>query len=157
MRSDCYYELMSTYTSTTYHIVFGTKNRVPALDKERREDLYRYIWGVFNAHRCHLFRIGGVEDHVHTLSDLHPSVALSDLVKGIKTGSSRWIKRQRVFPHFEHWQEGYGAFTADSDARPGLIQYIKDQESHHARVTFVDELKHFVEKAQLTWYPDYLP
>ncbi len=82
---------MPTYTDITYHIVFGTKGRVPSLDKARRDDLYRFIWGVIKERDGHLYRIGGVEDHVHILTSLHPSVALADLVKEIKTASSAWI------------------------------------------------------------------
>jgi REP element-mobilizing transposase RayT len=99
---------MPTYTDITYHIVFGTKNRVPSLDKARRDDLYRFIWGVLKERDCHLYRIGGVEDHVHLLTSLHPSVPLADLVKEIKTASSAWIRGHQVFPLFDYWQEGYG-------------------------------------------------
>lgn len=148
---------MPTYTDITYHLVFATKHRVRALDKEHREDLYRFIWGMLNARQCHLYRIGGVEDHIHILTSLHPTVALADLVKEIKTATSAWIKSRRVFPHFEHWQEGYGAFTVAAEARPGLIEYIKTQEQHHARVDFVEELRGMVVSAKLEWRDDFPP
>lgn len=148
---------MPTYTDITYHIVFATKNRAPTLDKPRRDDLYRFIWGIIKERQCHLYRIGGVEDHVHILTSLHPTVALADLVKEIKTTSSAWIKGQKVFPFFEHWQEGYGAFTVAADARPALIEYIKGQEEHHAQVGFVDELRAIVKAAHLEWSDEYLP
>ena len=148
---------MPTYTDITYHIVFGTKGRVPSLDKARRDDLYRFIWGVIKERDGHLYRIGGVEDHVHILTSLHPSVALADLVKEIKTASSAWIRGQQVFPAFDYWQEGYGAFTVAADARPALIDYIKNQEQHHAKRDFVTELRSMVEEAHLNWKDDYLP
>lgn len=148
---------LSTYTDMTCHLVFATKNRVRALDKARREDLFRFIWGVLNERKCHLYRIGGVEDHLHILTSLHPTVALASLVKEIKTASSAWIKGERVFPFFEHWQEGYGAFSVAAKDRPGLIDYIKNQEQHHQGQSFVDELQAMVESAQLEWKPDYLP
>lgn len=148
---------MPTYTDITYHIVFGTKNRVRSLDKARRDDLFRFIWGVVKERDCHLYRIGGVEDHLHLLTSLHPSLALADLVKEIKTASSAWIKGQGVFPAFDYWQESYGAFTVAADARPALIDYIKSQEEHHAREDFVDELKRMVKAAHLEWKPEYLP
>ncbi len=149
--------VMATYTDITYHLVFATKNRIPSLDKPRRDDLYRFCWGLLKARDCHLYRIGGVEDHVHILTSLHPTVALADLVKEIKTASSAWIKGQAVFPAFDYWQEGYGAFTVGTEARPGLIDYIRNQETHHQRLSFIDELREMVGKAQLQWKPDYLP
>lgn len=148
---------MPTYTDITYHLVFGTKNRARVLDKPRRNDLFRFIWGVVRERNCHLYQIGGVEDHLHLLTSLHPSIALADLVKEIKTTSSAWIKGQGVFPWFEHWQEGYGAFTVAAEARPALIHYIQQQEQHHAKVVYVDELKQMVEAALLEWKAEYLP
>lgn len=148
---------MTTYTDITYHIVFATKHRIRALDKARRDDLFRFTWGILKERNCHLYRIGGVEDHVHILTSLHPSTSLADLVKEIKTTTSAWIKKGRVFPFFEHWQEGYGAFTIAADARPALIQYILNQEEHHKARSFVDELKALVEAAHLEWKPEYLP
>lgn len=148
---------MATYTDITYHIVFATKHRVRALDKVRRDDLFRFIWGVLKERHCHAYRIGGVEDHVHILTSLHPTVALADLVKEIKTASSGWIKGERAFPLFEHWQDGYGAFTVAAEARPALIDYIKCQEAHHQTQGFVEELRAMVEASHLDWKPDYLP
>ena len=154
---------MATYTDITYHIVFGAKHRAPVLEKSRRDDLYRFIWGILKNRQCHLYRIGGIEDHLHILTSLHPTIALADLVKEIKTASSAWIKGKGVFPRFDFWQEGYGAFTVAAEARPALIDYIKNQEAHHAggamsdREDFVAELKRLVEAAHLEWKPEFLP
>ena len=97
---------MSTHTAISYHIVFSTKDRRPVLRQERREDLFRYIWGIIKNRRGHLYRTNGVEDHLHILTSLHPTVSLADLVKDIKTGSAHWIKENSVFRSFSHWQEG---------------------------------------------------
>lgn len=154
---------MATYTDITYHLVFGTKHRAPVLDKARRDDLYRFVWGILQRRNCHLFRMGGVEDHIHILTSLHPTVALADLVKEIKTASSAWIKGERVFPRFEAWQEGYGAFTVAAEARPDLIEYINGQEAHHHPrdgiiwEDYVAELRRLVEAARLEWKAEYLP
>jgi putative transposase len=148
---------MATYTDINYHIVFATKNRIPALHQDHRDDLYRFIWGVLRERKCHLYRIGGVADHIHILTSLHPTVALSDLVKEIKTSSSSWIKGQGKFPLFDFWQEGYGAFTVDANARPGLIEYIRGQEAHHRKLGFAEELERMVVEMGLEWKPDFLP
>jgi putative transposase len=87
---------MSTYTQILYHIVFATKHREAALDKPHRDDLYRFMWGCLEERHCHLYRIGGIEDHVHILTALHPTVALAELIKEVKTASSAWIKGFRA-------------------------------------------------------------
>jgi len=148
---------MSTYTQIVYHIVFATKHREPVLDKPRRDELYRLVWGCLQKRHCHLYRIGGIEDHIHILTSLHPTIALANLIKEIKTSSSAWIKGQNVFPHFNHWQDGYGAFTHRDEDRQGLIEYIRNQEEHHKRVSFLEEYQSLVEKAGLEWKDEYLP
>jgi putative transposase len=148
---------MSTYTQIICHIVFSTKERGRVLDKPRREDLFRYIWGIVKNHDGHLYRINGVEDHIHILTSLHPTVALADFVKAIKTGSSAWIKENDVFPQFGHWQEGYGAFTHSIQEKDALIEYIKNQEEHHRRASFLDEYRELLRKAGVEFDEKYLP
>ena len=147
---------MATYTQIIYHIVFATKHRERMLDKPRREDLFRYIWGIIKNLESHLFRLNGVEDHIHILTSLHPTVGLADLVKAIKTGSAKWIKENNVFPQFSHWQEGYGAFTHSVREKAALIEYIKKQEAHHRRVDFLDEYCKLLRDAGIEFDEKYL-
>jgi putative transposase len=130
---------MSTFTQILYQIVFSTKYREPVLIKENRPELFKYMWGILEKKRCHLYRINGVEDHLHIVTHLHPSVALADLVKDIKLASSEYIKEQKLFPDFHHWQIGYGAFTYAIEAKHNLIEYVKNQEAHHKKQTSRDE------------------
>ncbi|WP_461125881.1 IS200/IS605 family transposase [Spirosoma aerophilum] len=130
-----------SYRQILYHIVFGTKYRHPTITDAHCEELYRYIWGVIKNKKGTLLRINGVEDHIHILSDLHPSIALADFVKDIKVASSLWMKASGLFPDFEGWAEGYGAFTYSIKERDRVINYIKKQKEHHKQVTFTDEYK----------------
>ncbi len=131
---------MSTYTQILYQIVFSTKRRKPALLKENREALFKYIWGILKNKKCHLYRINGVEDHIHIVTHVHPTVAPAFLVKDIKTASSGFIKENRLFPDFEDWQVGYGAFTYSFKEKDTLIEYVKNQEEHHKTKTYREEL-----------------
>ena len=133
-----------------------TKDREPCFDTTDRPNLFRDIWGIITKHHCHLYRINGVEDHIHILSSLHPTVALADFVKDIKLGSSSWIKESGAFPRFRHWQDGYGAFTASWSERNDLIEYIKNQEEHHKQVSFKDELREFLVQHGVTFDEKYL-
>jgi REP element-mobilizing transposase RayT len=130
---------MSTYTQILYQIVFSTKSRVPVLAKKNREELFKYIGGILKKKQCFLYRINGIEDHLHILTHIHPSIALSALVKDIKVASSLYIKEHRLFDNFIGWQEGYGAFTYSIKDKDRLIEYIKNQEQHHHTKTFREE------------------
>ncbi len=70
---------MATYTQILYQLVFSTKNREKTLIKERREDLFRYIWGLLKNKNCVLYQINGIEDHLHVAAHIHPQVAVSML------------------------------------------------------------------------------
>ena len=104
-----------------------------------------------------MYQIGGVADHIHIITHLHPSIALSDLVKDIKIASSKYIKMQKLFPLFISWQEGYGAFTYSVEAKDNLIGYVKNQESHHRKVDFIDELKELLKEHNVNYDEKYLP
>ncbi len=148
---------MSTYTQIIYHLVFSTKHRIPCLTPEKRENLFRYIWGICKNKQCHLYRINGVEDHIHLLICLHPTVALSDLVKDIKVSTSIWIKAKGEMPDFLNWQDGYSAFTHSINDMDILIEYIKNQVEHHQKRPFREELKRLLRDAGIDYDDKYLP
>ena len=124
-----------------YQIVFATKYRQATIVEEHCHELYKYIWGVIQNKKCKLYRVNGVEDHIHIFSDLHPSIALADYVKDIKVASSLWMKENGKFPDFIGWQDGYGAFTYNIRQRDMIINYVKKQKEHHRKETFYDEYK----------------
>ena len=147
---------MSTYTQILYQIVFSTKFRERTLTKADRPELFKDIWGILKNKKCHLYRINGVEDHIHIVTDIHPTVALSTLVKDIKLASTSFIKEKGIFPHFGGWQDGYGAFTYHISAKDALIEYVKNQEEHHAIVSYHDELKALLEEHGVNYDEKYL-
>jgi REP element-mobilizing transposase RayT len=130
---------MSTYTQILYQIVFATKNHEMTMVESGQEKLYKYIWGVLKNKNCHLYRIGGVEDHLHIVTHVHPTVAVAYLVKDIKLAASKLIQAENIFPYWDGWQDGYGAFTYSISAKDNLIEYVKNQKEHHKKVSFREE------------------
>lgn len=137
---------MSSYRQIYYQIIFGTKFREPTINQAHEEELYKYIWGIINDKNCNLYRINGIEDHIHIFCDLHPSLALSDFVKDIKVASSIWMKESNKFPDFIGWQDGYGAFTYSIREKDMIINYIKKQKEHHKQESFIDEYKRLLKE-----------
>jgi len=148
---------MSTYTQILYQIVFSTKNRIPAMKKDSRKELFRYIWGILKNKKCHLYQLNGVEDHLHILTHVHPSMAIATLVKEIKISSSKFIKENNLFLDFTGWQDGYGAFTYSVDAKENLINYVKNQEEHHRKTTFREEYIQLLKEHNVEFDEKYLP
>jgi putative transposase len=147
---------MSSYRQILYHIIFGTKNRLPSIPNDVSENLYKYIWGVIKNHNCVLYRINGIEDHIHMLCDLHPSCNLSELVKDIKVSSSFWIKNSNKYPLFTGWSEGYAAITLSSREKESVMEYIKNQREHHKKIGYFDEYKKFLDENKIEFEEKYL-
>ncbi len=143
---------MPRYTSILYQIVYSTKHRNPCMLKSTRRRLYAHLNGILVNKKCHVYRINGVEDHLHILIDLHPMIPLSMLIKDLKLSSSEMIKETGIFPDFEGWQIGYGAFTYSPGAKFNLIEYIKNQEEHHRKKeNFEEEFIRLLEENEIEY------
>jgi putative transposase len=147
---------LSTFTQIYYHIVFSTKDRQPVLIESGRDSLFRYIWGIVKRRQSRLHRINGTADHLHLFVSLHPEASLATLVKDIKVGSSAWIRSQNLFPNFTYWQVGYGAFTHSEKEKECLIEYIKRQEEHHSKRSFLEEFKALLNEAMIEYDEQFL-
>ena len=145
-----------SYVQVYYHIVYSTKNRFPCMNKEVREEIFKYKWGVLKNHQCHLYRLGGVEDHVHLFTHLHPTKSLAEIVRQLKTSTTRHIRKEGLIENFPGWQEEYAAFTKSHSDKNQTIEYIKNQEEHHRTISFVDELKQLLRDGGIDFDERYL-
>jgi putative transposase len=132
---------MSSFRQLMYHLVFRTKESLPSIKQDHVNELYAYITGIIKHKNSHLYRINGVENHLHILTDLHPSIAPADFMREVKVSSSLWMKCSGLFPAFKGWAVGYGSFTCSYRDMDMLIDYIKNQQEHHRRMTFEEEYR----------------
>jgi putative transposase len=119
------------------------------IQKQYKEELHKYITGIITERDQKLLAIHCMPDHTHLLVGLRPSHCLSDLVRDVKNASTNFINRRRwVLGRFS-WQEGFGAFSYGHSQLTGIINYIRDQEQHHAKKTFRQEYVQFLKKYQI--------
>ena len=137
---------MSSYRQILYHLIFRTKDSRKTLVQEHSRELYAYLMGIIKNKSGFLYRINGMEDHLHILSDLHPKLALSDYMRDIKTSSSIWLKQSGKFPEFEGWAEGFAALTYSWKDKDMIVNYIKNQQEHHKKESFEDELRRLLKE-----------
>ncbi len=135
---------MSSYRQLLFHLVFRTKDSIPTIKQDHTDQLYAYITGIIKNKNSYVYRINGMENHLHILTDLHPSLALADFVREIKVSSSVWMKRSGYFPIFKGWADGYGSFTCSYMDMGRLIDYIKNQQEHHRKKTFEEEYRNLL-------------
>jgi REP element-mobilizing transposase RayT len=148
---------MSSYRQHLYHLVFRPKHNLPTIRQDIVNELYSYITGIVENKNSHLYRINGIEDHLHILTDMHPSIAPVDFMRDIKVSSSIWMKNSKLFPSFKGWEDGYGSFTCSYSDINRLIEYIKNQQEHHKKVTFEEEYRMILLEAGITPDEKYFP
>ncbi len=137
--------------SSLFHIVINTYCRKKTIPQEHKHELYKYINGVIEGCHSQLIRINGTENHLHILVDLHPTVSLASLVQAIKQSSNKWMSVNQSFPAFEHWGKEYFAFSVSHTSCENVKNYIINQEEHHRKLTFEEELKSILPMAGMEW------
>jgi len=131
---------MHTYTNLLTHVTFSTRGRKRFLVDDLRPRLLAYMGGIVQEMHGNALAVGGTDDHVHLLLVLPPTLALAAAMRVLKTNSSRWV--HETFPErvVFAWQDGYGGFSVSQSNRDTIKAYIANQESHHRRMTFKEEL-----------------
>ncbi|MDL2255407.1 transposase [Parabacteroides sp. OttesenSCG-928-G06] len=129
-----------SYNHSVYHIIIRTKYSRMAISFEYAPKLYAYIWGIIKKQNGVLYRINGMEDHIHIVASLSPTIALSDYVRDIKSSSSFWMKRSTLFPNFVGWGKEYCSLTYSYREKNIIVEYVKNQQIHHQKCSLKEEV-----------------
>ncbi len=148
--------MANTYSQMYIQIVFTVKGREHLIAANKREELHQYITGIIKSRDQKLLAIFAMPDHVHVLVGLKPDIALSDLVRDIKAGSSKFITEKNWVNGKFSWQEGYGAFSYSKSQIDAVVKYILNQEEHHKQVSFKEEYLDFLKKFEIEYEERYL-
>ncbi len=131
--------MANTYTQIYIHIVFAVEHRQNLIPSEHKDELHQYITGIVTNKKQKVIQINSMPDHIHILIGINPNVAISELVRTIKSNSSRFINDMRWTVGRFNWQEGYAAFSYSQSQLDNVADYIKNQETHHAHTSFREE------------------
>ena len=144
------------YTQIYVQLVFAVADRNSLIKPEFEDKLYRYINGIISKRKHTVIAINGPGDHIHILLGLHPDQSISDLVRDIKSNSSRFVNDSKwVSGRFE-WQRGYGAFSYSKSHIEQVKRYIKRQKEHHAKWSFESEMKHILDLLGIPYEDEYM-
>lgn len=138
--------MANTYSQIDLHVVFAVEGRQNSIRPEHNDELQKYITGIVSGQGQKLIAINNMPDHVHLLIGLKPDMALSNLVRDVKAGSSGFIKRKQWVAGRFAWREGFGAFSYARAQLDSVIAYIQNQQQHHAKKTFRGEYVELLEK-----------
>jgi REP-associated tyrosine transposase len=139
------------------HLVFSTKERRPFLrDRATREDLHAYLGGISKTLDCPPLIVGGIEDHVHILSRFGRTITQADWVKELKRISNLWLKDRGLSYKDFQWQGGYSDFSVSQSNLERVRRYIANQEAHHRKIGFQDELRSLLRRHNIEWDERYV-
>ena len=148
--------MANTYTQIHIQAVFAVKSRIGLIQKEWKDELYKYITGIVQAHKHKLLAINGMSDHIHVFFGMRPTQSLSDLMQDIKGSSSKWINDKKLARGRFEWQEGYGAFSYAKSQTANVIAYIRNQQTHHSTRSFLEEYIDFLEEFEVEFDERYI-
>ena len=138
------------------HLIFHIKKDSPVILPEHKNDLYAYMGSVIKTNNSIPVIINGTANHVHILCVMSKNISLAKLSEEVKRHSSRWMKS--LNPHYTKfgWQGGYGAFSVSQSIHDKTKQYIANQEKHHKKLTFKEELIMFLKEYGVEYDEKYL-
>ena len=146
----------NTYTQIHLHFIFAVKYRAALISGNWKEQLHRYITGIFQNNGHKMLQINTMPDHIHILIGMRPNQSVSSLIQNVKSESTKWINENNFCQNKFAWQEGYGAFSYSKSQLGDVIKYIQNQETHHKKKTFLQEYKDFLEAFEVDWNDEYL-
>ena len=144
------------YLSLLVHFTWSTKGREPWIETDMRDDLYSYIGVIMKNKKAKLISAGGMFDHIHLYASMPSTISIADFVNAVKSNSSRWIHESSSRPRGFAWQEGYGAFSVSKSEEGKVVRYISNQEEHHRKRTFKEELIGLLEKHGIEYDKRYI-
>ena len=135
-----------SFSMVWIHGVFGTKNRMPLIDKTFEGQLHDHIKTYLEEDlACQVKIINGTSDHIHILFLINRELTIAEAFKRIKGESSHWINQQDFSDQKFAWQIGYRAFSVSESAVGNVVEYIRGQKEHHKSLTFMEEYENFIE------------
>lgn len=145
----------NTYSQLYIQIVFAVQGRKSFIKESFRDELQMYISGIIAQQKQKLLAIYCMPDHTHIFLSIKPNIAISDLVRDIKSNSSSFLKDKNFVTQFS-WQEGFGAFSYSKSQSKTVINYVLSQPHHHKKETFKNEYKKFLEKFEIEYEEKFL-
>ena len=148
--------MANTYTQLYAQIIFSPKGRQNLINKEIKNNIYKYMIGIIKNKKQKPIIINGMPDHVHIFIGFSPDIAISDLVRDIKSNTTTFINDQKLIRGDFAWQRGFGAFTYSKSQMHKIVNYIKNQEEHHRKKTFKEEYMEFLDRFGVNYENKYL-
>jgi len=129
--------------------VWTTNKRIPYLKDEIRDKVIYHIRNNAIQKGIYIDHINGYHEHLHALISLGGQQTISEIMQKIKGESSFWINKNKMTSLRFEWQDDFYAVSIGMSQAENLRKYIRNQEEHHKKVPFQEELDMLIEEYQL--------
>ena len=140
-----------SYVRVWVHAVFTTKYRKPTIIRDFRQSLFEHMVENAREKEIKLIIANGYVDHVHCLISLNKELSISKTLQLIKGESSYWVNKNNISPTKFAWQDDYWAAGVSESHLKSVTNYIRNQEQHHAKQTFSQEIETFKKSYGWSW------
>jgi putative transposase len=130
------------YWRLFYHVVWGTKHRLPLIESAWEADLHSYIWGKATALECIPHAINGMFDHIHVVISIPPKLSVATLIGKLKGASSHHVNKRYMDSAFA-WQAEYGVLSFSERSLSRVVDYVKNQKKHHEQNALNVDMENF--------------
>jgi putative transposase len=129
------------------HVIWAIRNKETRLSKTIRVVLFAHLQKTAEEKGIKIIQVGGADDHVHVLVQLHPAQNLAQVIRQLKAESSDWLNATQLLPQGFEWEEEYAAYSVSPSAVKQVMDYLDRQEEYHKTKSLEAELEVF-EKVQ---------
>lgn len=148
--------MANTYTQIHIQCVMAVKYRQSLIQPEWKDQLQKYITGIAQNYGHKILAINNMPDHLHMFFGFRPNQSLSDLMRIVKSESTKWINDKQFTPAVFSWQEGYGAFSYSCSHVTKVTEYVLNQEEHRRHKTFLEEYEQFLKQFEIPYEERYI-
>ena len=147
----------NTYRKIYLHVVFAVKSRTDAIPPVHEEEVHRYIGGIINGNGHQVIKIGGTSNHIHILFNYRNlNQTIPDLIREVKSSSSKLINDRRMIKCRFSWQRGYACMSYSQSHIEPLKKYISTQHEHHHNMSLEDEVRRMLEAYEIEYDDRYI-
>lgn len=147
----------NTYSQIYIQVVFATKGRETKIRSEVRDEIEKYICGIFTNKKQKVLAIYANPDHIHIFfSYRNLQISISELIKTVKVESTNFINENNLCKGRFFWQEGYGAFSYAKSQKEKVVNYVLSQEEHHKKSNFKAEYLKMLNAFDIEYKDEYL-
>lgn len=129
------------YARLYYHMVWATRDRRPCITPVIAAQLADVLRWKVERLGGQAFAAAAQRDHVHVVAAFPPAADLVKCIRQLKGASATRLYELLGFTPEVGWAEEYGLVSLSAEQLDAVVEYVNEQETHHAQDNLIPELE----------------